>query len=188
DGKATLLATSGDNLTPIGKRVALDGDTSAVAAVYRTGGSARVDYSATEKQRGEIPAGALAEGARWAVGVPIMIEGALWGVLAVGSRDAASPPLDLEGRLEKFTALLATAIANADSRAELAASRARVIAAADGARRQIERDLHDGAQQQLVTLNVALRRAEAKLPPELDELRAEVGRVAEGLASAVDEL
>jgi signal transduction histidine kinase len=73
-------------------------------------------------------------------------------------------------------------------RAELAASRVRVIAAADDARRRIERDLHDGAQQQLVTLAVALRRAEAKVRPDKYELRAEVGRVAEGLTGALEEL
>jgi signal transduction histidine kinase len=73
-------------------------------------------------------------------------------------------------------------------RGELAASRARVIAAADESRRRIERDLHDGAQQQLVTLAVALRRAQARLPSALDEVRADVGRVADGLTGAVNEL
>src|SRR4029077_1952294 len=79
-------------------------------------------------------------------------------------------------------------IANAQSRAELAASRARIIAAGDDARRRIERNLHDGAQQRLVTLAVALRRAEAKLPDGLDEQRAEVTRVVEGLTTAIDDL
>ena len=55
-------------------------------------------------------------------------------------------------------------------------------------RRRIERDLHDGAQQRLVTLTVALRRADAKLPTGADELRADLTRVAEGLTTAVDEL
>jgi signal transduction histidine kinase len=73
-------------------------------------------------------------------------------------------------------------------REELAASRARIVAAGDAARRRIERDLHDGAQQRLVTLAVALRRAEGKLPAELDAVKAEVTRVTEGLASAVEEL
>ena len=80
---------------------------------------------------------------------------------------------------------MATAISNAESRSELAASRARVIAAADDARRRIERDLHDGAQQRLVTLAVALRRVEGKAPAEL---RPEIDRVVEGLAGAVEEL
>jgi signal transduction histidine kinase len=73
-------------------------------------------------------------------------------------------------------------------RDQLAASRARVIAAADESRRRIERDLHDGAQQQLVTLALDLRLAEAKIPRGLDELRADVGRVAQGLTDALQEL
>ena len=73
----------------------------------------------------------------------------------------------------------------AASEAELAASRARVIAAADESRRRIERDLHDGAQQQLVTLAIALQRTQAKIPSELVEVHADVGRVADGLTGAV---
>ena len=93
------------------------------------------------------------------------------------------PPADAEERLAQFAELLATAVSNAVMR-ELAASRARIIAAADDARRRIERDLHDGAQQRLVTLAVALRRADAKIPSALDELRADVSRVADGLTGA----
>jgi signal transduction histidine kinase len=90
---------------------------------------------------------------------------------------------------------VATAIANAESRAELAASEAelaasriRVIAAADESRRRIERDLHDGAQQQLVTLAVALQRAQARIPSELGDVHADVGRVVDGLTGAIDGL
>lgn len=186
DGTATLLATVDDYPGPIGSRWPLEGDTSSPATVFRTGRPARVDYG--KPMQGSLSEAGRREAVRWAVGVPVMVEGALWGVMSVGFRDEETPRADVEERLEKFTELLATAIANADSRAELAASRARVIAAADGARRQIERDLHDGAQQQLVTLSVALSRAEAKIPPDLDEIRAEVSRVGDGLASAVDEL
>ena len=64
-----------------------------------------------------------------------------------------------------FTELVATAIANAESRAQLMASRARIVAAADGARRRIERDLHNGAQQRLVSLALQLRAARAAVPP-----------------------
>jgi signal transduction histidine kinase len=116
-----------------------------------------------------------------------MVDGRLWGVLTVSRKGDLLPP-DTEERAEKFTELVATAIANADSREELAASRARLVAAGDDARRRIERDLHDGAQQRLVTLAVTLRRAQARIPPELDALRAEITRVAEGLITAVDEL
>ena len=124
---------------------------------------------------------------RSSVGCPIVVEGRLWGALAVHSTDDRFPP-DTEARLLNFCELVATAIANAESRAELGASRARVIAAADDARRRIERDLHDGAQQRLVTLSVALRTMEATMPAGSDEQRAEVARIADGLAAAVQEL
>jgi PAS domain S-box-containing protein len=74
------------------------------------------------------------------------------------------------------------------SRAELAASRARIVTAADETRRQIERDLHDGVQQRLVSLALAQRTAEATVPPELRELRAQLSRVVDGLAEALEEL
>ena len=91
-------------------------------------------------------------------------------------------------RLAGFTELVATAIANAGAQAEVTASRARIVAAADQARRQIERDLHDGAQQRLVTLALQLRAARAAVPPELGELGAELDRAAAGATGALDEL
>ena len=97
-------------------------------------------------------------------------------------------PLDTEERLIKFTELIATAIANAESKSELAASRRRIVAASDETRRQIERDLHDGTQQRLVSLGLALRAAEANLPPERDDLRAQLSGVATGLVDAVEDL
>jgi signal transduction histidine kinase len=121
------------------------------------------------------------------VGAPIVVEGKQWGFVTVTDVNKRLPA-DAEKRLEQFAELLGTAIANADSQAELAASRARIIAAGDDARRRIERDLHDGAQQRLITLMVALRRAEAKLPTGADDVRADLTRVAEGLTTAVDEL
>jgi signal transduction histidine kinase len=97
-------------------------------------------------------------------------------------------PADTESRLASFTDLVATAIANAESRASLAASRARIVAAADETRRRIERDLHDGTQQRLISLGLELRAAQAAVPPQLVELERELSRVAEGLASVFDEL
>jgi signal transduction histidine kinase len=88
----------------------------------------------------------------------------------------------------EFTELAGTAIANADSRYELAASRRRIVAASDEARRQIERDLHDGTQQRLVSLGLAVRAAEINIPPDRDDLRTELSRVAVGLADAVEDL
>ena len=83
------------------------------------------------------------------VGAPIVVEDRLWGVVAV-SESAESPPPGAEERLARFTELVATAIANAEGRAEVAASRARVVTAGDEERRRVVRDLHDGGQQRLV--------------------------------------
>ena len=100
------------------------------------------------------------------------------------SDDKRLPP-DAEQRLEKFTELIATAIANAESSAELAASRRRIVGAADEARRRIERDLHDGIQQRLIALTFGAR-AMTRRPP--DEMAALAAGLAEGLKEASDEL
>jgi signal transduction histidine kinase len=97
-------------------------------------------------------------------------------------------PARTEERLADLTDLVATAIANAESRADLAASRARIVTAADETRRRLERDLHDGAQQRLVSLALDLRAAQAAVPPEHPELEAELSRAADGLTSVLNEL
>ena len=112
------------------------------------------------------------------------MENRLWGAVIVCKK---SCPQDTEERLEKFTELVATAVANAREY-ELAASRRRIVAASDETRRQIERDLHDGTQQRLVSLGLAVRAAEASLPPERDDLRAQLSGVAQGLVAAVEDL
>ena len=185
NGTATQLAASDDYLGPIERSWTVEGD-SAVARVCRTGLPARADY--TRPTRGSIAATARNEGTISSVGVPVVVDGALWGVMAVGTRETKPLPDDLEDRLAKFTQLLATAIANAEGRAEVDASRARIVATADATRRRIERDLHDGAQQQLVWLALALRAAQATVPAELEQHRSELGRVVDGLTAALDDL
>jgi signal transduction histidine kinase len=123
------------------------------------------------------------------VGCPIVVEGRLWGALFVHAKQTHQPlARDTESRLTGFTELVATAIANAENRAELMASRARIVAAADETRRRIERDLHDGTQQRLVSLGLELRAAQATVPADLGELQGALSRVAEELASMFDEL
>ncbi len=188
DGSAMTIVgvSSGIRGFSIGGRWQLE-DYMASTGVYRTGRPARVERSDIEHVSGPM-ADVLREiGAVSNVGAPIVVEGRQWGFVTVTDTNTRLPA-NAEDRLEHFAELLGTAVANADSRAELAASRARIIAAGDDARRRIERDLHDGAQQQLVTLAVAFQRAQAKIPSSLDELRADVGRVADGLAAALDEL
>jgi signal transduction histidine kinase len=103
------------------------------------------------------------QGIQASVQAPIVVEGRQWGVMLAGWSTAAAPSPDSEERLAQFTDLVATAIANAQSRAELAASRARVVATADETRRRIERDLHDGAQQSLVHTLITLKLARRDL-------------------------
>jgi signal transduction histidine kinase len=159
----------------------------ASAEVYRTGRSARVDAMDWSSDGGPVAGAARRLGIVSNAGSPIVVEGRLWGAMIVVSTDELLP-LGLEGRLEKFTELLATAIANTESRSELAASRRRIVAASDQARRRIERDLHDGTQQRLVSLSLVARAAEANVPADRGDLRAELSRIAEGLADAVAEL
>jgi signal transduction histidine kinase len=185
DGTSTVLATSNGYLGPTGRNWRVEGD-SAIERVYRTGLPSRVEYN--RPVQGPIATAARAVDVRSAVGVPVIVDGALWGVVAVGTRETEPLPADFEDRLAKFTELLATAIANAEGRAELDASRARIVATADATRRRIERDLHDGAQQQLVWLALALRAAQATVPEELEQHRGELGRVVDGLTDALDDL
>jgi signal transduction histidine kinase len=106
--------------------------------------------------------------------------------MAIAASKRAMPlPPDTEARVSEFTDLVATAIANAESRAELAASRARIVVTADATRRRIERDLHDGTQQRLVSVALELRAAQAEVPPQH---RAALSHAIEELTSAVDEL
>ena len=154
--------------------------------VFETGRSVRIDNYADASG----PLGVIAQdiGSRSAVGSPIIVEGRLWGMMGAGSSTGQALPLGSEARLASFTELVAMAIANAESRAELKASRARIITAADETRRRIERDLHDGAQQQLVSLLLELRSAQAAVPAEMEELRAHHARMERGLDSVLAEL
>ena len=122
------------------------------------------------------------------VGTPIVVEGRLWGGMAVSSKQAEPLPADTESRITDFAELVATAVANAEARTQLTASRARIVAAADETRKRIERDLHDGIQQRLVSLGLELRAAQATVPPQLGELQGALSRVADGLASLFGEL
>jgi signal transduction histidine kinase len=155
--------------------------------VYATGRASRIDDFDFTDASG-LDASARDAGVKAAVGAPIVVDGSVWGTINIATKENVPFPPNAEERLGRFTDLVATSVSNATMRAELAASRARVMAAADEARRRIERDLHDGAQQRLVTLAIALQRAEAKVLPGQEELRADVSRVAAGLTGALEEL
>jgi len=178
--------TGGDPIARVGARSPLGG-LNVTTQVFETGQPARVDrYPPADSS--EITTIARAVGSRSAVGAPISVEGRLWGSLAVASSHQAGLPASAEGRLAEFTEIVATAIANAENRAQLAASRARVVAAGDDMRRRLERDLHDGAQQRLVSLALELRLARDTVPDDLPGLRDRFGETAEELVELLDEL
>jgi len=173
--------------TPVGGRLPLGGR-NVTTLVYQTGRPARIDYSDVSGVIGQVASRDW--GLRSSIGVPVSAESRLWGSMVVAfSRQGLLPlPADTEAQLAGFTELVATAIANAESRSELAASRRRIVAASDQARRRIERDLHDGTQQRLVSLALAARTAEADVAAGRGDLRAGLSRIAAGLADAVAEL
>ena len=144
---------------PLGKRVSHEGE-NVTSMVRRTGRPARIeDY---QRARGPIAdlARAVERNVSSAVGAPIVVDGRLWGVIIASWGSERSAPGDTEERMVKFARLLDTAIANADSRDQLMASRARLLTAGDEARRRVVRDLHDGAQQRLVHTIVTLKLAQ----------------------------
>jgi len=171
---------------PVGERVELR-DYLAPAIVWRTGRSARVDEQQWSNVSDPVADGLREAGIRSMVASPIIVEGRLWGMVTSSTRQGPFPAGAAE-RMSDFTELVATAIGNADNRAQLAASRTRIVAAADETRRRIERDLHDGTQQRLVSLGLELRLAQSTVPAESPQLEAEIGRIGDELNGAVDDL
>jgi signal transduction histidine kinase len=186
DGTFTALGgwTSSGGYSYTGRRFPLEGSVSGL--VLETRRPSRIDNF--EGRPGEAAAAIREMGWHSAMGAPISVEGSLWGVLVVYSKRTEPLPPDTERRLGEFTEIVATAIANAESRAELDASRARIVATADATRRRIERDLHDGAQQQLVSLALEVRAAQASVPKEMSQHQDKLSHIAEGLTTALDGL
>jgi GAF domain-containing protein len=169
----------------VGERIPLEGD-NFVAKVLRTGAAARVDSSESQNVAGPIAGRVRELGLGCTVAVPIVVDGRVWGTATVGA--AESLPPDTEARMGDFADLVATAIANAATRAELVASRARIVAAADDARRRLERDLHDGAQQRLVALGLGLRAAEGGVPEQLQPLKEQLAGLVATVAAVSAEM
>jgi GAF domain-containing protein len=187
DATATAVArwSHGPIDIELGERLALDGENLA-GEVLRTGLPQRKDdYS---EARGEIAAHVRALGVRSSVASPIVVEGVPWGVIGVLSRKPEPLPPDTEARMAEFCRHAGMAVANANSRSALAESRARIVRAGDEARRRFERDLHDGAQQRLVSLGLDLRAAEASVPSELGDVRRALSGVGTGLGGVLDDL
>jgi signal transduction histidine kinase len=162
DGTITVVATWGELVSefPVGSRLTLEGE-NVTSTVLRTRLPARIDdYS---EPTGSVGTFMHKAGFRSAVGSPIVVEGRLWGAMIAASRRDEPMPAGAEARVGEFTELVATAISNIQARSELAASRARVVAATDDERRRVVRDLHDGAQQRLVHTVITLKLARRAL-------------------------
>ncbi|MEA2303961.1 MAG: hypothetical protein QOH43_1241 [Solirubrobacteraceae bacterium] len=163
DGAATVVAGPERWIQEHGVGFRLELDDSLVSTtVLRTGRSARVDDHDYSSVQGPVADYLRRVGNRSTAASPIIVQGRLWGAM-VASTQRERFPADIEQRMGNFTELVGIVIANAESRAELAASRARAVAAADEARRRIQRDLHDGAQQRLVNTVITLKMARQEL-------------------------
>jgi signal transduction histidine kinase len=173
---------------PLGSRFVVGGR-NVTTLVVRTGEPAQADY-AQSGASGPIGSAATDEwGLRSSSGAPVSVGGRLWGVMIAASAREAFLPADTGTRLAEFTELVGTALANTEAQAALAASRARIVAAADTARRRIERDLHDGAQQRLVSLALQLRNSTQASPrPGADALAAQMNLVAGEIHGVLNEL
>jgi PAS domain S-box-containing protein len=186
DGTMTIVAIServADRF-PVGSRWPLGGKNIGTM-VFETARSARIDGYADAS--GRLGVAVRERGVASVVGAPIVVEGRLSGVLTMASTEHRLPP-DSEAQLASFTELVATAIANAEAQRELAASRARIVAATDEERRRVVRDLHDGAQQSLVVTTMTLKHAHQALEAN-DELASElVSKAIEQTESANAEL
>jgi signal transduction histidine kinase len=137
---------------------------------------------------GPLAREACTHGVRSAAVHPIQVGGRSWGVLLTGSTARWAPRACRKKCEDSLADLVGAALSNAESMAALTASRARVLTAADESRRQIERDLHDGAQQRLVSLALAVRSAQAAVPPMSGRLADELAGVADELSGVLDDL
>jgi len=176
DGRANLR---------VGERFTLDDDSIATRA--------QSSGRPTRMETGEHASGPVAARVRemdlpWQAGAPAFADRWVWGLAVVACSASHPLPPTTEARVHDFADLAAAAIWKAATRAELLASRKRIVAAADDARRRLERDLHDGAQQRLALLGIEARMAQASVPHELDDLKSSLSRIVSGLADISEEL
>jgi PAS domain S-box-containing protein len=191
DSTATVVADWGDLPYPVGTRWTVE-QPSVMATILETGRTGRIDdYSTLD---GELAEMARKAGLRSAVGAPIVLDGKVWGAILPASSERILPDYT-EAYLTDFTELLATAISNTQARDdlrrladELIASRARIVAASDEARRRIERNLHDGTQQRLLALGLDLQALRASLPDGLEGPHADLTRIERELDGVLEDV
>jgi PAS domain S-box-containing protein len=184
DGTAVVMGvwSDGADVIPVGTTLLLDGDTIA-PRIWRTHRPAR--YDSLEGLTGTLADRLRSTGIKAAVGAPVIFGGTLWGAVIISSDSESFPP-EAEFRVADFADLAAQAIANAQTRNELAASRVRIVEASDAERRRLERNLHDGAQQRLVATSLAVRLAARRVSDP--SVRSMLDGAGDELALALEEL
>jgi PAS domain S-box-containing protein len=174
-----------DTHVPTGTRLPIGADT-INGLIKRTIAPARFD--SYEASSGELATMIKQRGIRSEIGAPVIVEGEVWGALIAGSDSDEPLPVGAELRVARFAELIATAISNATTRAELVASRARIVAATDEARRRIERNLHDGTQQRLVALGLDLQAVRTNVPAELQDTHSGLQRVEREIEAVLEDV
>ena len=187
DDTATIVGrhsrTGNQDAFTLGQRLPADENTG-IGRVLQTGAPARIhDYS---NRTGQTADDMRLMGYRSSVSAPIIVAGILWG--AVGIASAEPLPADTEARLGAFCELVSLAVASAQAREDLSASRARLVKAGDVQRRKLERNLHDGAQQRLVSLALTIRLARRQLETKPEAVAASLEGAANELDLALAEL
>jgi signal transduction histidine kinase len=188
DGTQMILggwAADGAPLVRAGERRPLDGET-VTGKLFRTGRPQRVDDYASV--RGELVKFLRAVGIKSAVGAPVKVAGRTWGGIIASSRRPGAFPEGAEDRLADFAELVTAALANVDAREQLAASRARIVQAGYEERRRLGRDLHDGAQQELVAAVISLNLAQRRWAQAPDQARELVAEALEHVESGIHDL
>jgi PAS domain S-box-containing protein len=185
DGTFTILGIAGDTIFTVGSRWPVEEEGMA-GMILATGRPSRVDdYSRMPGRLGE----ALREDLMVStVGVPIVVEGSIWGFMIAAAKPGKPIPTDTEERLARFTELVATAVSNATTRSELIASRARIVAAGDEATRRIERNLHDGTQQRLIALGLDVETVRDRIPADQQEAQSGLERITHELEAVLEDV
>jgi signal transduction histidine kinase len=170
---------------PLGGTWPIEEGTVSAAVLATARPARRTDFGQASD---EIGAWVRSRDVRCVVGCPVNVEGRVWGAMMMHAMENEPEPGVTEDRMREFVELISTAIANAQGRSDLLASRARVVAAADESRRRIERRLHDGTQQRLVSLALRLRMMQESVAPDQDDLKQEMSDVVEDLSNALTDV
>lgn len=185
DDTLTVIGAAGAHPFQPGTRWPMDNATGS-AGILTTRRPARIEY--TGDLPGTVAEAARTAGIRWAVGVPIIVDGKVWGSIGAAPAEGQALPADAETRLIGFTELVATAVSNATTYSQLLASRTRIVTAGDEARRRIERNLHDGTQQRLLALGLNLQAIQATLPEDRPDLHSDLERTQSEIDAVLDEV